>query len=116
VIDVALGPSVLAFSSPCYYALAGEPFTIEFSNNVVLQSTGATIPVNILVSPSNKEAVQQAQNDLGYVFNGANADVVSQTISTSTPAAISIPALPPGNYVIQVQQFPGQAIATLVVG
>lgn len=91
------------FSQPCYEAIAGQPLTIQFTNNAVNSSTGLTPPLAFNIFPAPAPPT--------YLPNGvvqtpipspAAAILTSPTALSSQPLTVSVGPLPPGQYQLRL--------------
>lgn len=102
------------FNQSCYYAAAGQPFSISFTNTAYATMDGSPTSLNIVISPSTNPAIAPAPNSPLVVGIMSKAVFVSSFVTAPNAATFSVPALQAGTYDLQIEDLP-DAIATLVV-
>jgi hypothetical protein len=105
-----------AFTQNCYYAPAGQAFTINFTNNIFAVNDNSPITLILYISPSSAPVFQADANNPGVADgNLQNAVFISGKVTAPSTVALSVPALTPGTYDIQTEIRPLDVIATLTV-
>lgn len=102
------------FTESCYYAAADQALTIDFTSSVVAEATNVSVPLTLLISPSQNPAVTPIPGTPMGIGNESNAVFVGTPVSAPNTVALSVPALTAGTYDLQVLQLQN-FIATLVV-
>jgi hypothetical protein len=104
-----------SFSQSCYYAPANQSFTIDFTNPVFTLTNDSPTSLTLVISPSQNPAFEPVPG-LPGVSGGSTASAVfvGDPVTAPDTSTLSVPALAPGTYDLQLMEMPSQ-IATLVV-
>lgn len=105
------------FTQDCYYAPAGQAFTLTISNSVF--DTGDKLPtqVRVIISPSQHPAMWEDPARPGMSYGSTeNAVFVGTTVTAPDSKAFTVPALAAGTYLIQNMEEAGvEDTVTLIV-
>lgn len=114
-VSMELSEADSNFSQSCYYAPAGQSFTIDFTNPVVGAADNSPTTVTLVISQSGDPAFAPDPSQPGVIV-GSTAGAAYVGVATTAPntTAMTVPALSAGTYDLQLL---GDltAIATLVV-
>lgn len=99
----------------CFYAPAGRPLTIHFTNSVYAVANHVPARMTLVISPSSKPAVYASKSDPHFTLGDPTRAVfVGRTVVAPNSRAFSVAALRPGSYTVQILEMP-YYVATLVV-
>jgi hypothetical protein len=121
-ITLTVSSSATGFSENCYFANSGDAMNIIFDNLATNPSSGMPFAMAFSISEMTRPVIGQAVNTgtnaeapAGLlpatatplpVINDQNALFVSPTASDQNPLTFMAPALPPGQYSVQLLTAP----------
>jgi hypothetical protein len=116
MISIAAGTAGDTFDRSCYYAAARQPLTIRFTNSIYASLSNAPTSLTLLISPSEDPAIAPVPGSPMFsTIDGSKAVFTGVPVIAPQAGVMSVPALPAGNYDLQILEMPTNFLATLVV-
>ena len=104
-----------SFDRDCYYAPAGQRFTISLTNPVFTLDGHSPTYARLVVSPSRHPALRPTRQRGLWVGSSATAVFTSKPVRAPATRVFTVRPLPAGTYDLQLLDGRPNVIATLVV-
>jgi hypothetical protein len=104
------------FTESCYYAPAGQAFTLKLTNSIFTLRDKKPVRATLLISPSHDPAIAPVPGRPGWATSStALASFVAPPVMAPDTGVFTVPALAAGSYVMQTMEGGLDSTVSLIV-